>query len=267
MKILKYILVIVFLSLTIAGCQEKTKTNSWQNVSFEELMPKGAPLNTKDTIVGLSFFILEADRAMYLDLQTAVLSQSDLQVDASANKASAENGMICGSGNMQKWSQITKTLADANAAVLKRLTLFMTADVSEQIEIADFTQPTAVSYYTNDKKFAAVGLPKGTICFDINAKALLGLKQACLLEIKPVYRTSKKKNTGKYTPPQQYTFDSAVCKAQIRPGQFVFLTSQDNTSNEAEQNTLLNIGQLICSNQYTEKRVKFFLIVCGLIKD
>jgi hypothetical protein len=270
MKILKYIPVLIFV-LVLAGCNEQKKKDSQnvslQDVSFEELMPKGGPAHTKDTIVGLSVFVFEVDSGKYLNVQSAMGGASELQVDTAANIALAVNGMICGNGDMRNWPRISKSLQDANAAILKRVTLFMTENINEQIELAEFPQGTSVCYQTNNKTTAAMGLPAGSVILDINAKSLIGLKQACQLEMKPVYKTMKKKIEEKRIPAWEYLFDSIGCKSPVRPGQFVFLSPQLDDIETSEQKAIANVGKLIFTNKQNEKRVKFCLIACGLIKD
>jgi hypothetical protein len=255
------------LSLAAGGCQEKAKKNNWQNVSLEELMPKGAPMNTKDTIVGLSFFIFEVDSGKYPDVRACLAGQSDLQSDTAASISSANNGIVCGSGSTHNWPQIAKSLADANAAVLNRTTLFMTANISEKINVGSFPQGVSVCYQTADKAAASVGLPAGNVILDINTTSLIGLKQACRLEIRPVYETLTKNSGQKRIPSWQYAFDDAGCKSIIRPGEFVFLAPKIDESERSEQRAFANIGQLLFANNYNETRIKFYLIICGLIKD
>jgi hypothetical protein len=266
MKILKYIPVLIFV-LVLAGCQEQAKKKHWQDVSFDELMPHGRAANTKDVIVGLSLFIFEVDSGKYLDVQSALGGQSDLQVDASANISLAANGMLCGNGDTQNWPRIARSLEDANATVLKRVTLFMTEGISEQIELTNFPQGTSVYYTADNKTSAAIGLPAGSVILDINTKSLIGLKQACRLEIKPIYETIKRKVEEKRIPSWQYAFDSIGSKSTIRPGQFVFLSPAVDDFATAEPRVFKNVGEMIFANRYDEERVKFCLIVCGLIKD
>ncbi|MCE5339623.1 MAG: hypothetical protein LLF92_00660 [Planctomycetaceae bacterium] len=266
MKILKYIPILIFM-LILAGCNEQKKVDHWQNVSINDLMPKGGPARTKDTIIGLSVFVFEADSGRYLAVQSAMAGTSELQVDASGNINLAENGMICGNGDLQNWPGIAKSLADANAVIVKRVTLFMTENVSEQIELAGFPQGASVCYQTDNKTTAAVGLPEGSVLLDINAKSLIGLKQVCQLEIKPIYKTIRKKVEEKRIPAWEYLFDSIGCKSPVRPGQFIFLSPQIDDIKTSEQKAIANVGRLIFTDKQKENRVKFCLIVCGLIKD
>jgi len=266
MKILKYIPILIFV-LIFAGCNEQKKKNHWQDININDLMPKGGPAHTKDTIIGLSVFIFEADREKYLDVQSAMAGTSELQVDAADDIALAANGMICGNGDLKNWPGIAKSLADANAVIIKRVTLFMTENVSEQIELAGFPQGASVCYQTANKTTAAIGLPEGSVLLDINAKSLIGLKQVCQLEIKPIYQTIGKKVEEKRIPAWKYLFDSIGCKLTIRPGQFIFLSPQIDDSETSEQKAIANVGGLIFTDKQKENRVKFCLIVCGLIKD
>ncbi len=266
MKILKYIPILIFVLIS-AGCNEQKKKDHWQDISIEDLVPKGGPKHTTDTIVGLSVFVFEADSGRYLSVQSAMVGTSELQVDASDSINLAANGLICGNGDTKNWPQISKSLADANAVVVKRVTMFMTENVNEQIEIAQFPQGASVCYQADDKTTTAIGVPEGDVLLDINAKSLIGLKQVCQLEIKPIYKTIQKKVEEKRIPSWQYMFDSISCKSPVRPGQFVFLSPQLDEFETSKQSAIANVGKLIFTNKQNGKRVKFCLIVCGLIKD
>lgn len=268
MKILKYIPIIVMFVLISGGCNErKQKKNHLEDISLNELMPKGGPKYTKDIIVGLSVFVFEVDKHKYSNVQSALGGKSGLQVDASNGADLAANGIVCGNGDTKDWPAISRRLADANAAVVNRVTLFMTENISEQIELAGFEQGASLFYQPDSKTTAVMGLPQGSVQFNITAKSLIGLKQVCELEIKPIYKTIKQKVEEKRISAWQYVFDSATCKSQIRPGQFVFISSQTDEFRPSERKSFSNVGELIFTTKENEKRVKICLIICGLIKD
>jgi hypothetical protein len=111
-----------------------------------------------------------------------------------------------------------------------------------------------------------MGLPEGNLVFDFSVKSVIGLKQICKLNINPVYKTIRKKVEDKKLPAWQYAFESVDFSSQIRPGQFVFMTPQIQSEEEKIQ-TLPSLGEMFFKNSQKENRIKFCLIVCGLIKD
>jgi hypothetical protein len=256
--------------MLLAGCEQKKK-NRLEDVSLRDLMPPDQHAYAKNEIVGLSFFIFELDSKKYSHVQAAIANASQLPITFNDEKNFADNHLICGGSGIEDWGTIAKSFADANASIVKRVTLFMDENTSEQVEAAAFPHGTTVSYKTGEQASAAMGLPNGVVIFDINVKSLIGLKKVCKLEVNTDYKTLRKKVDNKTLPAWQYAFDSIDFNLPLRQGQFVFLGPRLDSFDTSDQNISPSLGQMIFVNpqinSQKENRVKFCLIVCGLIKD
>jgi hypothetical protein len=266
MKFSKYILIFMIFAMLLTGCEQKKK-NQLEDISLRDLMLTDQHAYAQNEIVGLSFFIFELDSKKYSHVQAAIAEASQLPVTFSDEKSFADNDLICGTSGIEGWGKIAKSLADANASIVKRVTLFMDENTSEQIEAAAFPHGTTVNYKTGPQAAAAMGLPNGVVIFDINVKSLIGLKKVCRLEVNTDYKTLRKKVDNKTFPAWQYAFDSIDFNLPLRRGQFVFLGPRLDSFDTSDQNILPSLGHMIFTNSQNENRVKFCLIVCGLIKD
>ncbi|MEN6386506.1 MAG: hypothetical protein ABFD79_15110 [Phycisphaerales bacterium] len=266
MKFLKYIPILI-LALLFIGCAPKQEKNQWEDVSLKDLMPKGQPESAQKAIVGLSVFIFEVDSAKYPVVQTALINESQIPIAYSNEKSFSANSLVTGGSGIEGWEKIARSLADANASVIKRITLFMDENTSEQIEAAVFPKGTNINYLTDQQFSAAMGLPKGVVIFDINVKSLIGLKQVCRLEVNTNYKTFRKKIDDKKLPAWQYAFDSVDFSLPFRQGQFIIFGPRIENNEKANSNILPTLGEMIFTNSQYENRMKFCLIVCGLIKD
>ena len=259
MKILRYISILPVLALILAGCGEKQNMRL-KEIEFSDLLPKEHKLRTDKTVVSLFVYMFEIDKNKYPQVLDGLKEANDLSVKYYDWNNFAANGLVSGGGDMNTWGILAKNLADADALVAKRTSVLMDLNSSEEIEIAELTQPGSVSYCTADKAWAEIGLPKGSVVLEISTKSLIGLKQSCKLEIKPVYKTADRKISG-----WEFAFDSIAVSAAVRPGQFVFLAPDTENVDVPEQTTGSVTGKMIFCSVNGRPVVRFCLIACGLI--
>lgn len=266
MKMTKYILSLTLIAMVLSGCGEpkaKKGKNQWQDVSLRDLMPKEQTGLAGKGIVGLSLFMFEVEQSKYPKVQAAMSDASELPVTYADELSIRDNGIICGGGGINGWAKIAKSLADSNATVTKRSTIFMDENTSEQVDVAEFPQGTSVNYRSGKKTESAMGLPAGMAYIGIQANSLIGLKQVSRLQISTIYRTNTKKVEDKRIGGWDYAFDSIKFSLPVRAGEFIFMAPQTET----QDNILPSVGRMIFTNKQNESKVKFCIIVCGLIKD
>ncbi|HAL44763.1 MAG: hypothetical protein A2Y12_00775 [Planctomycetes bacterium GWF2_42_9] len=250
------------LVLVFSGCESQQKKNQQEIIRLPDLMPKGGPQYTGKMIAGLSIIFFEVDADKFSNIQVLLKGGSQLQTGIDYS----ENELSFGNGDVSNWPEIESRLTDANVTIAKRVTLFMNEGINEQVEVVAFPQGTSVNYKTGNEAAAAMGLPAGNLVFDFSVKSLIGLKQVCQLNINPIYKTLRKKVDDKKLPAWQYDFESVNLNSQIRPGQFVYIAPEIQSDKEKIQ-TLPSLGKIFFTNSQKENRIKFCIIVCGLIKD
>ncbi|HBG28385.1 MAG: hypothetical protein A2Y10_11195 [Planctomycetes bacterium GWF2_41_51] len=255
-------------ALIFAGCGEKPEPkNQWEDIKLEDLMPQGRPQQSEKAIVGLSVFFFQLDADKYQQVQNAMHNIDGLTINLQDTGNFNANGLICGGGDFDQWRKIAASFANTNTTIAKKITFFMDAGTTEIIETAKITESASVSYRTAENASAMIGLPEGSFVLKLSTQTLIGLKQACKLEIKPSYKTIAKKSNNKKVAGWEYAFDSANISATIRPGQFVFLAPQSSIIEDAEQAFPTDLGQRLFAVKDGKDVIKFCLIFCGLIND
>lgn len=267
MKILKSIPVLLVFAVILSGCGEIQKKNQWEDTRLEELVPKERRFRADKAIVGLSIYVLQFNAGKYPQVLEAMHQANNLPISYDDTKNFAANQVICGGGDMNTWAKISKSLADSNTTVIKRINIYMDEDTSEVVEVAQLTEGGSISYRTGDNAWAVMGLPQGSIVLDITTKSLIGLKQACKLEVRPIYKTSVKKLRVPRRRGWEFAFDSINFSANVRPGQFVFLAPEMKDTDASKQDAPPVAGRMIFYSDGDKPVVRFCLIACGLIND
>jgi len=265
MKLTKRLsIILLVIALILAGCErQQNRKNQWQDVNLQELMPKGKSAASAKMIAGLSVLFFEMDRAKYPKIETAMMQAGELPMIFADEENFRANGIIAGAGDANTWGKIVDGLADANAAIAKRTTIFLNDGTSEKVEIAAFPQGCSLNYLTKGRTKASMGLPAGAMIFNIGIKSVIGLKQICNISVRPSYQTLTRRIDERKIPAWEYVFESTGFNVNIKAGQFIFLGPLASS----KQEVLPSVGWSIFSSQKNAGRIKFCLIVCGLIKD
>jgi len=260
MKTLKYCLVLLVLAMTLYGCAEKQQIKS-KEIKFCDLLPKKTGFAGEKGAVSFAISIFEMDMDKYQQILGELRTANDLKIKYEDSENFTANGLICGGGDINTWSRIVKNLADANAAIVKQTTFFMDLNNCEDIEVAQFSESASISYCTADKAWSVVGFPQGVIVLNICAKSLLGLRESCKLEIKPVYKVVEGRKFG-----WDFSFDSAAVSAAVQQGRFIFLAPDTECVDESIHQAGHVPGKLIFCREKGRAVARFCLIVCGAIR-
>jgi hypothetical protein len=266
-KILRYCFILLIMSVLLTGSAEgRGKKKPPEKIKIQDILPKG-PLGSREGVaVGLYIYVFELDSSKYLSVRMGLNDVNDLPVEYKDFDGFAGNGLVSGGGDINTWRNFAKVLSDANARVVKRISVYINPDANEEVAIADLKEPAYISYRIGDDISTGVGLPAGTIALRIAAKPLIGLKQVCRLDIVPVFMTkiTDKKPKNRKNPNWEYVFDSTAVSTPIRPGQFICIAPD---TDNFPRHGLPVTGKLIFCSDNTKSVVRLCLIACGLIND
>ncbi len=252
-KFLCLLTALLFISL-LTGCEGSSK-KSWKDVKISELINQQQPAENKSMTVGLHIYLfrIQADKLGRIQYQ---IGETDLlPVKYNDPDAFPLNGLMSCAGDIKSWRKIAPLLTKARPQLRKHINLMITQGMTNDVIIAESAKPVSVVYRSGDTT-AGIGFDAGRIALRIKASPLIGLRQACKLDVMPVYKTVADKNS------REFTFESAAFDVRLQPGQFVLLAPAGDEQKQPETRT---IGDIISYPQTPKKTADLYLIACGLV--
>jgi hypothetical protein len=263
-KSIRLLAILLFISF-LPGCTGSSR-KPWRNIKAAELISRQQPLEDKSMIVGLHIYLFRIQTNKLPQIQNQIGQTDTLPVKYDDPDAFLANGLISCAGDRASWQKIAQLVALSQPKTLKHFNILMTENMAEDVVIAETNQPISIVYRSNDIT-AGIGFDTGQTILRIKASSLIGLRQACRLDITPVYRTAAAQKTKKRSAGRENyesVFESAALNVHLQPGQFVLLAP---ARTQTDPNTAQTIGDILSSSPNPQKTANLCIIACNLINN
>jgi hypothetical protein len=246
----------------LSGCTGFSQ-KPWRNTNTAELINRQQPLEDKSMTVGLHIYLFRIQTNKLPQIQNQISQTDTLPVKYNDPDAFLANGLIGCQGDRASWQKIAQLLALSQSKTIKHINIQMTENMAEDIVIAEAVKPVSVIYYSNNAA-AGINFDAGQMVLRLKVSPLIGLRQACRLDVTPVYkiigRESKKLQSSEKN--REFIFDSAALSVRWQPDRYVLIAPANA---KEEQNEAQTIGNIISYRQTPEDTADLCLIACDSI--
>ncbi|MFA6186275.1 MAG: hypothetical protein WC770_03550 [Phycisphaerae bacterium] len=232
-----------------------------KDVTVGELIASQQIEQTKAKTVVLDIYTFQIDSARLPEIQNLICQTKTLPIAYNTKDTFSLNGLIACAGDKNDWQKISGPIFQSTPRIAKSTSLYSVEDVSDDVAITQISEPENILYYAGQNKTAGIGLDGGQIMLRIKTSSVIGLLQACKVDIVPIYKGIK-------SPANQsggeFVFESAQAVCRLWAGQFVLIAPATVRVGLGESRTL---GDVICYPLKPPKTVNIYLINCNQIKE
>ncbi|MGB8226947.1 MAG: hypothetical protein WCE45_08830 [Sedimentisphaerales bacterium] len=236
-----------------------------RNIKAAELISRQQPLEGKFMTVDLHIYVFRIQTKKLPQIQNQIGQTNALPVKYDDPDAFLANGLICCQGDRASWQKIAQLLALSQSKTIKQINILMTENTAEDIVIAEAVKSVSAIYYSNNAT-AGINFDAGQMVLRLKVSPLIGLRQACRLDVTPVYkiisRESKKLKSSEKN--REFIFDSAALSVRWQPDRYVLIAPANA---KEEQNEAQTIGNIISYRQTPEDTADLCLIACDSINS
>ena len=216
--------------------------------------------------VGLHIYLFQIQTNKLAEIQEQIGRTDTLPVKYNDPDAFSANGLIGCAGDRTSWQKMAKLLTQAQPQIKKHINLLIAENITDDVVIAETNQPVSVVYRSNGAT-AGIGFDAGQIVLRIKVNPLIGLRQACGLDVTPVYRTGAGQKATKPSVSRdnyEFAFESAALNVRLQPGHFVLLAPAQT---QTDRTTAQTIGDIMSCSQASQNTTNLYLIACNLINS
>jgi len=255
--------VLLFISF-LSGCTGSSQ-KPWRNTNTAELINRQQLPEDKSMTVGLHIYLFRIQTNKLPQIQNQISQTDTLPVKYDDPDAFLANGLISCQGDRASWQKIAQLLALSQSKTINHINILITENTAEDVVIAEANQPVSIAYRSNNTT-AGIGFGAGQMVLRLKVSPLIGLRQACRLDVTPVYkiigRESKKLQSSEKN--REFIFDSAALSVRWQPDRYVLIAPANA---KEEQNETQTIGNIISYRQTPEDTADLCLIACDLINS
>jgi hypothetical protein len=240
MKMPFYLLAVSLFISFLTGCEDSSK-KPWKDIKATELISHQQLPQSKTITVDLLVYLFRVPADKLTDINEQISETNELSVKYTDSAAFSANGLVCCAGDRNSWQKIAPLLAKLQQRVKKHINIIK--NIPDDIIISESAKPVSVTYRW-DSATAGIGFDAGRMVLRIKVEPLLGLRQACRLEITPIYITGAARKTKKQiisSNNYEFAFESAGASARLGPGQFILLAPAQVQTDQSVIQTLSNL--------------------------
>lgn len=264
-----YSLTVLCLISFSTGCNRSNKWSEdiWQDIKATELIGRQHIRQNEVMTAGLSIYVFRILPDKLEEIQDVITHASEQGLDYKDMNTFMANGFLGFKGGQETWQQIGQLLEQSKAVTIKQIRAMVTEGINEDTVVLDSLPASSFSYYTVGSETAGIGLDAGQGVLRLKATSLIGLRQACNLQIVPVYKVvtvqkTKKKDAG-HQEGYEFVADSASFSARLEPGQFVLLVPAPLGTSQVQTKT---IGDILFYPEKPENAAHLFLVACNYVR-
>jgi len=237
----------------------------WEDIKASELINKQQPAGNKNMTVGLHIYLFRIKTDKLAQIQDQIEQTNTVPVKYNDLVSFTANGLTGCGGDRKSWQKIGPLIAEAEPKTKKHINLLITENLSDDVVITETAKPVSIIYHSNDST-SGIGFDAGQMVLRLKVSSLIGLRQACRLDVMPVYKITGQES-GKILSGEkkhEFTFDSAAFSVRLQPGRYVLIAPANERQKQTETQT---IGNIISYRQTPEDIADLCLIACDLINN
>jgi len=259
-----YLLSILFLVPFFTGCQESEK-KSLRNVKVSEIVDKQQQAENKNMTVSLHIYMFRIDANNLDEIQYQIEQTDTPALKFQDSDSFTANGLAGCGGDGKSWQKTGPLIEEAKPKTKKHIKLLIDDNLSNDVVAAETKKPVSI-IYRSDETMSGIGFEPGQMVLRLKVSPLIGLRQACRLDVTPVYKITGTGQKKSQSPEKirEYSFDSASLNARLRPGQYILLAPANEKQKQTEAQT---IGNIVFYNQTAENTADLYLIACESVNS
>jgi hypothetical protein len=261
-------IVLLFISFLTGGTGSNVSSRKpWLDIKASELISRQQLPERKAINVSLHIYLFQIRTDKLAQIQEQFSQPYTLPVKYNDPCAFWENGIIGCAGDRTSWQKVAALLTQSQPETKKHISLLIDENAAQDIVVTQVPRPVSI-VYRSGSTIAGIGFDTGTVILRIKVNSLIGLRQACRLDVTPVYRTDAARQKAKKIlvrrENREFIFESAAFNVRLQPGQFVLLVPAEKQTDQAESQTISNI---LFYPQTTKNTANLCLIACNLINN